>query len=165
MTHMAKATSLTIFAFVLIAACDEPSNAPGAQVLTAAPTMLDPDDDMADDLTIDVHYTDGDADLGGGSAEVIDCRADKLITTLLLPPIASEQAIADGVPIEGDLTLLVADIGRVDPDSAVPAACAELGVTAAPSADSVVFCVVLVDAAGHRGGGDCTDSIAITAAQ
>jgi hypothetical protein len=143
-----------------LAACSDPSALPEAEVLAQMPASLDPDDDGADDLTIQVRYADGDGDLGGGVAEVVDCRAEGLVTALELPPIASAAAVAEGVPIEGELELLVADVGRVEPAPALPAACTELGVTTL-AAGETVFCVILVDAAGHRGRGDCTAPVTI----
>ena len=46
------------------------------------------------------------------------------------------------------------------PATALPKLCADLGV-AALAAGTAVFCVVLVDAAGHRGDGDCTKAITL----
>jgi hypothetical protein len=150
-------------ALLTAAACaDDASPLPSATIIESLPAQLDPDDDTADDLTIRVSYSDGDGDLGGGTAEVVDCRASGLLTVLAIPPIASEAAVMEGVPIEGELDLLVADVGRVAPDPATPAACADVGVTAAPTADSVTFCVTLIDAAGNRGPGDCTTGTVLT---
>ena len=151
---------LAVLALLLGAACSDPAAAPTVEILEAAPELLVPDDDAADDLTLVVRYHDGDGDLGEGVAEVIDCRAEGLVTRLALPPIASDEAVANGVPIEGELELLVADVGRVTPAAAAPAACAALGV-AAPVAGAVRFCVVLIDAAGHRGQGACTAGTAL----
>lgn len=143
------------------AACAAPGEAPTATVIDTAPLLLRADDDALDDLTILVAYVDGDADLGGGIAEIHDCRAETLVTRLAIPPIASEEAIAAGVPIEGELELRLTDVAAIAPDATPPAACAALGVRGAPSATSATFCVVLVDAAGHRGEGDCTPEVAI----
>jgi hypothetical protein len=144
------------------AACGSPDPTPSVAVVSAMPGELDPADDAADDLTIVIEYADGDADLGGGVAAVHDCRADDLVTSLEIPPIASDEAIAEGVPISGTLELVVADIGEVAPASAAPAACADLGV-AAPAAGSATFCVILHDSAGNQSTGDCTEPIAILA--
>ncbi len=156
-----KRAFLLLALLALLAACSDEPAAPTVAIVESSPAQLAPDDDATDDLSIVVRYHDGDGDLGQGTAEVIDCRADGLVTRLALPPIASAQAVSDGVPIEGELELLVADVGRGPPAAAVPAACAELGVTLAPAADAVTFCVVLVDAAGHRGKGACTSSISL----
>ncbi len=137
-----------------------PDAAPSAVILEVAPESLDPALDDADDLTIRVQYADGDADLGGGLAAVHDCRADGLVVELAIPPLASEQAIADGVPIDGVIQLIVNDIGRVEAESAAPPACADLGV-GEPSDGEAIFCVVLTDAAGHTGDGDCSPPVAI----
>ena len=142
------------------AACGSDDPLPSAVVLSAMPGELDPADDAADDLTILVEYADGDADLGGGIAAVHDCRADGLVTSLEIPPIASDQAIEDGVPISGTLELVVADIGAVAPAASAPAPCADLGIPA-PSPGSATFCVILHDSAGNEGPGDCTDPITI----
>ena len=146
---------------VLLAGCSSESAVPTATILETAPALLDPDDDAADDLTIVVRYHDGDGDLGGGVAEVIDCRVENLVTTLALPPIASDEAVAEGVPIDGELELLVADVGRVPAEPVVTPECVRLGVPETPIADAVSFCVVLVDAAGHRGPGACTSPVAL----
>jgi hypothetical protein len=45
--------------------------------------------------------------------------------------------------------------------SEAPPSCAERGV-AAPTGDVAIFCVVLTDAAGHEGPGDCTAPVAVT---
>ncbi|MSP16254.1 MAG: hypothetical protein EXR73_06500 [Myxococcales bacterium] len=129
-------------------------------VLEASPGLLDPARDDADDLAIRVAYKDGNGDLGGGIGEIHDCRADGVVTRLVLPPIASEEAVADGVAIEGKLLLHVADVGVLEPDLASPAACVELGVVDAPLTDRARFCVVLEDLGGERAG-DCTDEIMI----
>jgi hypothetical protein len=147
--------SLVCTSAVSAAACTDFTEAPAAVILDTAPLELDPARDDADDLTIRVEYTDGDGDLGGGLAEIVDCRAEDLAIRLELPPIASDAAVGEGVPISGTLDLVVADIGAVTLGSAAPAACADLGV-AAPLAGEVVFCVSLIDAAGNQGPGDCT---------
>lgn len=149
-----------VLVLLVLGACADPDPAPHAVVVSAAPDALVTADDARDDLTIVVEYTDGDADLGGGVALVHDCRADGLVTTLELLPIASDEAVAEGVPIAGTLELVVADIGLVTPAASPPAACAALDVPAA-APDSAVFCVLLQDAAGHEGSGDCTPPIAL----
>lgn len=131
---------------------------PSASIQSVTPDQLTLSDDAANDLTITLRYDDGDGDLGGGVAEVHDCRADALITELAIPPIAGGGA----QHITGALDLHVNDVGDVA-TVALAATCAELGVVPLAAA-TAVFCVVLVDAAGHRGGGDCTAPIAITAA-
>jgi hypothetical protein len=143
-----------------LAACGGAGVAPSATIASATPETLDPAYDSADDLTIVVDYADGDGDLGEGVAAIHDCRDDGLVTELELPKIASDQAVAEGVPIAGQLTLTVADVGVVEVDDAAPDACAELGV-GAPVDGAAVFCVVLRDAAGHDGDGDCTAPITI----
>src|SRR5262249_18478205 len=129
--------------------------APSATITSATPDQLMPADDALDDLTISLRYDDGDGDLGGGVAEVHDCRTDELKIELAIPPIAAER----GRHITGTLELHVNNIGAIDAD-ALPKACADLGV-AALAANTAVFCVVLVDTAGHHGGGDCTQPIQI----
>jgi hypothetical protein len=129
--------------------------APSATIESATPDRLAPADDALDDLTIAVRYDDGDGDLGGGVAEVHDCRADGVVIELAIPPIAADR----GRHITGTLELHVNDVGDIAA-GAMPASCAALGV-APLAAGTAVFCVVLVDAAGHRGGGDCTSPIAI----
>jgi hypothetical protein len=128
---------------------------PSAAIQAATPDQLTPSDDALDDLTITLRYDDGDGDLGGGVAEVTDCRADGLTIELAIPPIASER----GQHITGTLDLHVNDIGDVAA-VALPALCAKLGVKPL-AAHTAVFCVVLGDAAGHRGDGDCTGPIEI----
>jgi hypothetical protein len=140
--------------------CGSDDPAPTVTVVSAMPGELDPADDAADDLSILVEYADADADLGGGIAAVHDCRADDIVTSLEIPPIASEEAIREGVPISGTLELVVADVGVVAPASAAPAPCADLGVPA-PTAGSATFCVILHDSAGNAGSGDCTAAITV----
>jgi hypothetical protein len=150
--------TLLLSAVLAAAACGEPA-APSASVTSATPDRLVPDDDALDDLVITVEYRDGDGDLGGGTAEVHDCRADGVRTDLPIPLIAPEALI--GEPIRGTLELHVNDVGAL-PAGAVPDACRELGVEAV-EAGAAVFCVVLVDAAGHAGDGDCTGAIGLMA--
>ncbi len=138
-------------------ACGSDDPAPSARVMAATPESLAPDDDTRDDLTITIGYDDGDGDLGEGIAEVHDCRADELVTELVLPAIAPPSV--EGSHITGTLELHVNDVGAII-SSALPATCADLGV-AELAANETVFCVILVDAAGHRGDGDCTAVIAL----
>jgi len=135
--------------------------APTVEVLSATPAELDPARDEADDLTVRVAYTDPDGDLGGGVAEVHDCRAEGLVTRLVLPSIASQEAVDEGVRIEGELSLVIPDVGAAEAAAKPPAACGDLGV-GAPSGGAQAFCVVLIDAAGHASEGDCTDPVRIT---
>ena len=142
------------------AACSDADPEPTATVLAAAPESLYPGDDTRNDLTITIAYADGDGDLGRGTAAVHDCRADGIVTTLLLPAIASDDAVAEGVAISGELDLRVNDIGAVAPAAAAPPACAELGI-AAPTAGQAIFCVTLTDAGGVTGPGDCTAPVTL----
>ena len=147
-----KPAILLVLVVLVVAACsDDP--APGATIKTATPDQLVPSDDARNDLTITVRYDDGDGDLGGGVAEVHDCRAAELVTGLAIPQIAAET----GQHITGTLELHVNDIGELAA-AELPDVCDELGV-AKLAAGTAVFCVVLEDAAGHRGGGDCTQPI------
>ncbi|HKE20023.1 MAG TPA: hypothetical protein VKB80_34350 [Kofleriaceae bacterium] len=150
-----------LLAAALAPACGGAETAPSASIVEVTPDSLDPARDEADDLTIRLEYADGDADLGGGVAAVHDCRADGVVVELAIPPLASEQAIDDGVPIEGVLELIVNDVGWIEPDEQAPSGCAELGAPD-PSDGEAVFCVVLSDAAGHAGDGDCSPPVAIS---
>ena len=122
---------------------------------SATPDKLTPSDDAADDLTITLRYDDGDGDLGGGVADVYDCRADGVVIELAIPEIAAQS----GQHITGALELHVNDVGDIAA-GALPTTCSGLGVKPL-AAGTTVFCVVLADAAGHRGSGDCTGPIAI----
>ncbi len=146
-------------ALLAAAGCGGDSTAPSASVVSAAPDRLVPSDDALDDLVITVEYDDGDGDLGGGTAEVHDCRADGLRTDLLIPVIAPDGVV--GEPIRGALALHVNDIGAIAAGTA-PDVCRDLGVGDV-GAGAAVFCVVLVDAAGNTGDGDCTSAIALMA--
>ena len=151
---LAKLAIVLVVSVVAAACSDNP--APGATIKSATPDQLVPSDDARNDLTIAVRYDDGDGDLGGGVADIYDCRAAAAMTALAIPEIAQDR----GQHISGTLELHVNDIGAL-PAGALPDVCDELGV-AALAAGSAVFCVVLEDAAGHRGGGDCTQPIEIT---
>jgi hypothetical protein len=147
---MKLAASLAAFA----AACAA-DPAPRAEIESVTPEQVMPLDDALDDVTITLRYDDGDGDLGGGVAEVSDCRSDGVVIADAIPRIAAKP----GQHITGTLELHVNDIGELAA-GALPGPCADLGV--APLAPSTtVFCVILVDAAGHRGTGDCTRSIAV----
>ena len=138
----------------LFAACaDDP--APSATIKSVTPDQLMPSDDAQDDLTIQLRYDDSDGDLGGGVADVYDCRSSDVMIELPIPPIAADA----GLHITGTLELHVNDIGAIT-STAMPQVCADLGVKAL-AANTAVFCVVLADMAGHRGGGDCTQPVAL----
>lgn len=154
-------TSLLVLVLALAAgACTDAATEPSATVVAAAPDTLVIGDDTRNDLTITIDYADGDGDLGGGLAQIHDCRGDGVVTELVLPSIASEEAVAEGVAITGTLDLRLNDVGDVTPAAAAPSACAELGV-AAPTAGAAVFCVVLTDSGGTTGPGDCTDPVTL----
>jgi len=138
-----------------LAACSDSDPNPTATVMAVTPDTIAPDDDTRDDVTITLRYDDGDGDLGGGIAEVHDCRSDELVTTLAIPAIAP----TGGEHITGTLELHVNDVGA-SITSALPATCSDLGVAALADSQTV-FCVVLVDVAGHRGTGDCTSAITL----
>jgi hypothetical protein len=116
-------------------------------------------DDTANDLAITVHYTDGDGDLGGGTVEVHDCRADDLVTVLAIPQIAPSPRVKARSEISGELDLFVDDVAAASAAS-VPKTCIDLGVSEL-AVDTTVFCVILVDVAGHRGEGDCTRPVTL----
>jgi hypothetical protein len=149
----------TLFALVLCGACGS-SIEPGATIRSVTPDALTTSDDALDDLTIVVAYDDGDGDLGEGLARIHDCRADGLITELPLPAIAPDGVVGE-TRITGTLELHVNDVGAAPADGAVPAACRDLGIAEMP-AGQAIFCVELVDAAGHTGAGDCTQAVTLT---
>lgn len=142
-----------------LAACGSDSTSPSASVKQVTPEQLTASNDELDDLTITLDYDDGDGDLGGGIAKVHDCRAEALITELLIPEIAPESVVDDDRHITGELVLRINDVGAIAPE-AMPATCKDLGV-ADLAVDQAVFCVILVDAAGHAGDGDCTKAITL----
>src|SRR5262249_2175466 len=88
-------TRLALLALLFTAACADDDPAPTVSVRSATPDSLTPDDDRLDDLTITIDYTDADGDLGGGTAEIHDCRSDALVTILDIPAIAPDD-IVDG---------------------------------------------------------------------
>jgi hypothetical protein len=157
---MSPVLRVACFTALALAACGDADPAPTVEIRAAAPDTLVPADDLRDDLVITIGYADADADLGTGIAAIHDCRAAGLVTTLTLPTIASEEAIAAGVPITGELALQLTDVGAVSPQAAAPTLCADLGAPP-PAIGVATFCVVLTDAAGHTGPGDCTAPIAI----
>jgi hypothetical protein len=150
--------ALVVALAVAAAAACSADPTPSAAIEAVSPDRLTPSDDAADDLTIALRYDDGDGDLGGGVAEVRDCRDGSVTIDLEIPPIAAER----DQHITGTLELHVNDIGDLAAGD-LPAACKDLGVRPL-AAGTAVFCVVLADAAGHRGAGDCTDPIEIAAA-
>jgi hypothetical protein len=111
-----------------------------------------------DQLTIRVSYRDADGDLGGGTAEVHDCRAESLVTRLPLPPIASEEAVQRGVTIEGELDLVVPNVALVDPEPPLPTACVG---QSPPRRNQTPFCVILGDTAGNRTAIGCTGALVL----
>jgi hypothetical protein len=149
---------MRILICVALAACGGgASDSPSASVKSATPEELVTSDDALDDVTITVDFEDGDGDLGTGFAEVHDCRADGIITELVLPAIAPQGRIGDH--ISGTLELHVNDVGAIAVGTQ-PALCADQGV-ASLAADKTVFCVLLIDAKGHRGDPDCTSEITL----
>jgi hypothetical protein len=144
---------------VVVAACGGADPEPAAAIEAYTPDSLAPADDLLDDLTITVAYDDGDGDLGGGTATITDCRALDLATVLPLPPIASPDGVEAGVHITGVIDVVVADVDSVPP-TATPPICAELGAPALGPTE-VAFCVVLTDAGGRSGPGDCTGVIPV----
>lgn len=157
-----KRLCLLVSGCLLAVACGGGEQAPIVSISSASPESLDPSLDNRDDLTILVEYMDGDGDLGDGVAQVHDCRANDLVILYDIPPIASEDAVDEGVPIQGDLELIVNDVGEIALSRNAPEVCADLGVED-PVEGEVTFCVVLIDAAGNIGAGDCTQPIAIEA--
>ncbi len=149
---------LLITSLLATAACADDAVTPTVEIVSASPDTLVPADDSADDLTIVVRYRDPDGDLGGGVAEIHDCRADDLVTRLDIPPIASDDAVAAGVPITGTLQLVVADIGDVTPDRIPPSACADADPA---TASQTPFCVILLDSATNPSPPTCTPPIQI----
>ena len=145
---------------LLAGACASDDPAPTVTVVSASPEELYTENDLKDDLRIIVDYEDADGDLGEGIAEVHDCRGDTLVTMLPIPAIAPDDVVSDGTRITGSLDLYVTDVGAAT-STALPSVCDELGISI--NAGETVFCVVLVDAAGHAGPGDCTPPITISA--
>jgi hypothetical protein len=133
---------------------------PAVEILEATPDTLSSSDDEKDDLTITVRYSDPDGDLGQGVARIFDCRAEGIVTDLPIPRIANDDGVAQGAPIQGDMALVLADVGEVAASEAVPAACADLGVSK-PSGGAQAFCVVLIDTAGNESDGACTGPITV----
>ena len=142
---------------LVLVACGGPSDTPSVTVKSATPEELVISDDALDDVTITVDYDDGDGDLGTGIAEVHDCRADGIVTELPIPAIAPAERIGD--PIAGTLALHVTDVGMIA-IGPQPAVCSEQGVPEL-AVDQAVFCIVLVDAKGHRGDPDCTSTLTL----
>jgi hypothetical protein len=147
----------TLVLLLLAGACASDDPAPTVTVVSATPDALDPANDLTDDVRILVEYDDADGDLGEGIAEVHDCRGESLLTMLEIPAIAGDGML--GSRITGSLDLFVNDVGA-GTASALPAVCAELGIGPL-AAGETVFCVVLVDAKGHAGPGDCTTPITL----
>ncbi len=158
--HFIHQTAAVFAVAVMMGACGGTDPDPTATIVEITPDIIEPADDTADDLTIVIAYSDGDADLGGGVVNVHDCRASGLVTVLTIPPIASEEALDKGVPIEGELELAINDIGDVAVAAEPPQACIDLGITQV-AADEAIFCVTLVDAAGNSGAGDCSGPISV----
>jgi hypothetical protein len=131
--------------------------APQVEILEVTPTDIVTSIDARNDVKLRLHYFDDNGDLGEGLAEIHDCRVDGLVTTLLLPPIANEDAVVADVAIEGELSLLVNDVTDV---SGTPG-CSAFGQPA-PAPGQLSLCVVLVDLAWNRSEADCSQPIAFT---
>jgi hypothetical protein len=163
MTRLAVTTGLVCTIVLISTACGSDAAVSGElriDLVSYSPDQLTATDDARDDLALVVHYDDPDADLGGGTAEVQDCRGAALASVLDLPAIASEAAIAAKAPIRGELTLHVEDIGAIGEGTALPELCRE-GKARAPRAGEALFCLRLVDMAGHVSNVVCTGAIAV----
>jgi hypothetical protein len=157
---MSKRRFAALIAF-FSAACGADSSADVAlhiELVSYSPDQLLISDDANDDLALVVRYEDDGADLGGGKGEVQDCRNGALLTILELPAIASEQASDADATITGELTLHVDDIGAASATTALPAMCSNAEKAGAAEA---VFCLRLVDRAGHVSNVVCTGAIAV----
>lgn len=143
---------------VLLAGCGG-SDIPEVEVLGVSPDSIDVSLDEANDVTLQLRYADGDGDLGGGIARVIDCRGSDVVVELALPPIANGDAVGEGVAIEGELALLVNDVIALEPDAS--SGCADLPNVALPADGEVSFCVELVDGAGNTSEPDCSAVISL----
>jgi hypothetical protein len=142
--------SVALLAVVGVASACGDGDAPVAEIIGHAPSTLTPGDDTRDDLTLEVHYADADGDLGQGAVLVHDCHGGVTERTSL-PAIASPEAVDAGVEIEGDLQVIVADVGAVQAGP-TPEAC---------GGDTGAFCVVLVDAAGNESDPACVSGIVL----
>jgi hypothetical protein len=163
MTRLAVTAGFVCSIVLISAACSGADGAPGVlriELLSYSPEQLIASDDLKDDLALVVHYDDPDGDLGGGMAEVQDCRGAALHSVLDLPAIASAEAIAAKARITGELTLHVEDIGPLTEVGALPALCRE-GEAQPPRAGEARFCLRLVDSAGHVSNVVCTGAIAV----
>ena len=130
--------------------------APQVEILEVTPTDIVTTVDARNDVKLRVRYFDDNGDLGEGLAEIHDCRVDGLVTTLLLPPIANDDAVVADVAIEGELSLLVNDVTDV---SGAPG-CGAFGQPA-PAPGQLSLCIVLVDLAWNRSEADCSQPIAL----
>jgi len=160
-TRIGAAATLLAAGGLLVSGCAEDAvpGAPSVVVLSRSPETLAIGDDERNDLALVLRYEDGAADLGDGRILVHDCRRPDLVAELPVPPIASEEAIRRGVAITGTLDVLVADVGPVTAEATgLPETCRALGVTPLTPGEAV-FCVVLEDAGGQRGRGDCAEPV------
>lgn len=149
MTSISAVRQAIVFvSLVVLAGCTE-TGRPDVEIVQATPTQIAAGDDGADDLTLRVRYADADGDLGSGYARVIDCRARGVETRLDIPEIANDDAVAAGIAIEGELDLLVNDVGFVETEQ-LPPECED------ENAPAGAFCVVLVDQSGNESIPACT---------
>jgi hypothetical protein len=135
----------------LFAGCGADPSAPTVELVSTAPHQLVYGEVPQNDLTIVVRVHDDDGDLDGGTAEIHDCRAPGHVTQVA---IAADPGATDSMP-----SLEVRDIEPLPIDELTGDGCADQGVTVDPEQVAVRFCVVPVDAAGHRGHAVCTSSI------
>jgi hypothetical protein len=141
-----------LIAALSVAAAGCATEAPTAEIVEVTPDAVVAAEDAKDDLTIVVRYEDPNGDLGGGTARVHDCRSAGVVSVLDIPAIANEEGVAAEIAIEGEIDLLVPDVGG-SPLPGRSTVCEE--AAAAPGA----FCVVLVDAAGNESDAACTEVI------
>lgn len=140
-----------LFAAIVLSGCAE-TGRPDVEIVQVTPNEISAGNDGSDDLMLRVRYADADGDLGSGYARVIDCRAQGVETRLDIPAIANEEAVAAGAAIEGELDLLVNDVGFIDTDL-LPPECED------ENAPAGAFCVVLVDQAGNESIPACTEAL------
>ncbi|NUO49757.1 MAG: hypothetical protein HOV80_12955 [Polyangiaceae bacterium] len=146
-----KAALVTLTSLLLAACAGE---VPSAEIVSATPEALMTMDDANDDLTLVVHYSDPNGDLGTGKARVHDCRSEGVTTEFALPELANWNGVELEIEMTGEIKLVLTDVGVV-PEGTLPEPCEFAGVGAG------AFCVVLVDAAGNESDPACTEVLAI----
>ena len=143
----------------IFAGCADDGVVPTVEVLEITPDAIDTTVDAQNDVTIRLRYSDPDGDLGEGRAIITDCRGSDIQIEMDLPPIANGEAVDKKRAINGEVSLLLADVIAVERGAS--SACEGMPNATLPLEGEVSYCVQLEDSAGNVSDADCSGAVGI----